>query len=121
MKKGAILVFTLIFSQLAFCQKEKLNRVVAGFPVNYEEDSVGTYVLPDMFTMKNGEKVKDAKTWMGKRRPEIVQLFEENQFGKMPPRPPGMHFDVFDKGTLVLNGKAIRKQVTVYFAKDTED
>jgi len=50
-----------------------------------------------------------------------VQLFEENQFGKMPPRPPGMHFDVFDKGTLVLNGKAIRKQVTVYFAKDTED
>jgi len=121
MKNGAILVFTLIFSQLAFCQKEKLNRVVAGFPVNYEEDSVGTYVLPDMFTMKNGEKVKDAKTWMGKRRPEIVQLFEENQFGKMPPRPPGMHFDVFDKGTLVLNGKAIRKQVTVYFAKDTED
>ena len=84
MKKGAILVFTLIFSQLAFSQKEKLNRVVAGFPVNYEEDSVGTYVLPDMFTMKNGEKVKDAKTWMGKRRPEIVQLFEENQFGKMP-------------------------------------
>ena len=121
MKNGAILVFTLIFSQLAFCQKEKLNRVVAGFPVNYEEDSVGTYVLPDMFTMKNGEKVKDAKTWMGKRRPEIVQLFEENQFGKMPPRPPEMRFDVFDKGTLVLNGKAIRKQVTVYFAKDTED
>ncbi len=121
MKNGAILVFTLIFSQLAFSQKEKLNRVVAGFPVNYEEDSVGTYVLPDLFTMKNGEKVKDAKTWMRKRRPEIVQLFEENQFGKMPPRPPEMHFDVFDKGTLVLNGKAIRKQVRVYFAKDTED
>ena len=119
MKEVAILIITFILSHIAFSQKEKLTRVVAGFPVNYEEDSVGTYVLPDLFTMKNGDTVKDAKTWMEKRRPEIVKLFEENQFGKMPSRPSEMHFDVFDKGTSVLNGKAIRKQVRVYFTKDT--
>ncbi|MBD0366630.1 MAG: hypothetical protein ICV53_11075, partial [Flavisolibacter sp.] len=49
---------------------------VAGFPVNYNEDSVGTYTLPDVLTLQNGKKVTDAKTWMEKRRPEIVKLFE---------------------------------------------
>ena len=118
-KKIAFIAATIILSNTAFPQKEKLARVVAGFPVNYEEDSVGAYVLPDLFTMQNGQRVKDAKAWMEKRRPEIVKLFEENQFGKMPPRPADMHFDVFDKGTEVLNGKAIRKQVRIYFTKDT--
>src|SRR6476659_5709130 len=114
MKKATILILAFILSHFAFSQKEKLAKVVAGFPVNYEEDSVGSYVLPDLFAMKNGDKVKDAKDWMEKRRPEIVQLFEENQFGKMPSRPSEMHFDIFDKGTLVLNGRAIRKQVSIY-------
>ena len=93
-------------------------RIIAGIPVNYSEDSVGTYTLPDPLLLLSGEKVKDAATWSKKRRPELVQLFEENQFGKMPP-PPGMSFNVFDKGTPVFDGKAIRKQVTIYFTKDT--
>lgn len=108
-----------IATEKGFSQKESLNRVVAGFPVNYEEDSVGTYTLPDVLTMKNGKKVTDAKTWTEKRRPELVKLFEEYQFGKMPGRPADMTFNVFDKGTPAYNGKAIRKQVTVYFTKDT--
>jgi hypothetical protein len=57
--------------------------------------------------------------WYEKRRPEIVKLFEEHQFGKMPPRPAEMTFNVFDNGTPAFDGRAIRKQVTVYFTKDT--
>jgi hypothetical protein len=71
--------------------------------------------------MRNGKKVTDAKTWTQKQRPELVKLFEEIEYGKMPSRPAGMHFNVFDKGTSAFNGKAIRKQVTVYFTKDTND
>lgn len=117
--KNVVFAFAIMVCNLAFCQKEKLARVVAGFPVNYEENSVGSYVLPDLLTMQNGKKVTDVKTWTDKRRPEIVKLFEEYQFGKMPGRPADMHFDVFDKGTEVLNGKANRKQVRVYFTRDT--
>ena len=62
--------------------------------------------------------MRDAKTWNQKRRPEIVRLFEENQFGRSPARPTDMTFDVFDKGTPALEGKAIRRQVIVYFSKD---
>jgi len=97
----------------------KKTMVVAGTPVNYDEDKVGNYTLPPLLKLKNGQDVTDARAWMEKRRPEILKLFEEQQFGKMPPRPSELHFSVVEKGTLVFGGKAIRKQVTVYFTKDT--
>ncbi|MBO0723671.1 MAG: acetylxylan esterase [Blastocatellia bacterium] len=91
---------------------------VAGIPVNYDESRVGTYTLPDPLKLSNGNPVRDAQTWFQKRRPEIVRLFEENQFGRSPGRPAGMSFDVFDKGASAFDGKAIRRQVTVYFSPD---
>ena len=92
-------------------------KEVAGIPVNYDEARVGTYTLPDPLRLLNGKRVRNAKTWYDKRRPEIVRLFEENQFGRAPGRPEDMSFDIFDKGTGAFGGKAIRKQVTVYFSK----
>ncbi|HEX3356311.1 MAG TPA: hypothetical protein VHS31_04950 [Tepidisphaeraceae bacterium] len=94
------------------------DGVVANIPVNYTEAKVGTYTLPDPLKLEDGTPVRDAKTWYEKRRPEIIKLFEENQFGKCPGRPADMSFDVFDKGTPVFDGQATRKQVTIYFTKD---
>jgi hypothetical protein len=93
-------------------------QIVAGIPVNYDETLVGSYTLPDPLVLADGKPVRDAKTWFRKRRPEIVRLFEENQFGRSPGRPANMSFDVFDKGTPALEGKALRRQVTVYFSAD---
>jgi hypothetical protein len=90
--------------------------VSAGIPVNYDEALVGTYQLPDPLKMSNGRPVRDARTWTEKRRPEIVRLFEENQYGRSPGQPADMTFDVFDTGTPAMGRKAIRKQVTVYFS-----
>lgn len=92
--------------------------VVAGIPVNYDEARVGAYTLPDPLLLSNGKPVRDAKTWNEKRRAEIVRLFEENQYGRSPGRPAAMSFDVFDKGTPALDGKALRRQVTIYFSAD---
>ena len=92
--------------------------VVAGIPVNYDEARVGAYTLPDPLLMANGKPVRDAKTWNEKRRAEIVRLFEENQYGRSPGRPASMSFEVFDKGTPALDGKATRRQVTIYFSAD---
>jgi len=91
--------------------------VVAGIPVNYNEAKVGTYTLPDPLTLNNGKPVRNAKTWYSKRRPEIVEMFETQQYGRAPGRPDES-FDVFDNGTPALNGKAIRKQVTIYLNKE---
>jgi hypothetical protein len=94
------------------------SETVAGIPVNYTEALAGSYKLPDPLVLLNGQPVKNAKIWTEKRRPEIVRLFEENQYGRAPGRPADMTFDVFDKGTPVYDGKALRRQVTIYFSKD---
>ena len=93
---------------------------VAGIPVNYDESKVGTYTLPDPLVLADGKPVRDAKTWTEKRRPEIVRLFEENQYGRAPGRPAGMTFEAFDKGTPAFDGKAIRRQITVHFSSDKD-
>ena len=111
--------FVLLISCAANAQTEKAPpSEVAGIPVNYDEARVGTYTLPDPLLLADGKPVRDAKTWNEKRRPEIVRLFEENQYGRTPGCPAGMRFEVFDKGTPAFDGKAIRRQVTVHFSEN---
>jgi hypothetical protein len=92
--------------------------VVAGIPVNYDEAKVGTYTLPDPLVLNNGRRVRNAKTWWKKRRPQILEIFETQQFGRSPGRPADESFEVTDKGTLALGGKALRKQITIHLLKD---
>ena len=94
---------------------------VAGIPVNYDESLAGTYTLPDPLLFPDGRKVKNARQWTRDRRPQILSLFEEFEYGKIPMITERVTFNVFDKGTVSLNGKAIRKQVTVYLTSDTSD
>jgi hypothetical protein len=93
------------------------EKPVAGIPVNYHEDKVGTYTLPDALKFNDGKPVRSAKDWT-KRRAEIVKIFETEQYGIAPGRPADESFEVTDKGTPALDGKAIRKQVTIHLSKD---
>ncbi|HPF01951.1 MAG TPA: hypothetical protein PLE95_02015, partial [Bacteroidales bacterium] len=106
MKSVIIRAFVILLTVTAWCSAlmsqevpASVNRMVAGLPVNYEEDKVGNYTLPDPLTMLNGKKVKNEKQWYKKRRPEILELFYEFQYGKVPGKPKDMSFNVFDKGT----------------------
>src|SRR5689334_15960657 len=103
------LAAALVCCGLLSAQDRPPAAVVAGIPVNYDESLTGNYKLPDLLTLSDGKPVKDAKTWTEKRRPEIVKLFEENEYGRAPGRPAGMHFEVFDKGTPAFDGKALRR------------
>jgi hypothetical protein len=88
----------MLFCCAAHAQTEKAPAaIVAGIPANYDEALVGTYTLPDPLVLANGKPVRDAKTWTEKRRPEIVRLFEDNEYGRSPGRPAGMIFDMFDR------------------------
>jgi hypothetical protein len=86
---------------------------------NYDESKVGTYTLPDPLKMNNGAPVRSVRDWTERRRPEILALFEENVFGRNP-QPKKLRYRVFDTDTRALGGKAIRKQVTIYFS-DKDD
>jgi hypothetical protein len=52
-----------------------------------------------VYSLRKAEKQPMQKP-DGKRRPEIVKMFEGHQFGKMPPRPLDVHLNIFDKGML---------------------
>src|SRR5580658_2937487 len=97
---------------------KSLPSAVAGIPVNYDEAKVGTYTLPDPLKLNDGKPVRDAKTWYAKRRPEIVEMFETQQYGRAPGRPADESFEIVDPGTPALNGEAIRKQVTIYLNRE---
>lgn len=109
----------LVFACVAQGQiADSAPDVVAGIPVNYTEAKAGTYTLPDALKLKNGQAVKDAMTWSSKRRPEIRKLIEDHWFGRAPGRPEGMTFEVVEQAGSAFDGKAVRRQVTIYLTKD---
>ena len=88
---------------------------------NYDESKVPQYTLPDPLVCTDGTPVKDAQAWQQKRRPEILKLFEEYVYGKVPGKPQSMTFTTTSVNKDALNGLATRKEVTVYFTGRQQD
>jgi hypothetical protein len=86
--------------------------------VNYDESKVPAYTLPELLVTSSGETVDDAEEWESVRRPEILRLFEEHVYGKMPGRPDDLSFEVLSVDENALGGKATRKEVRVHFSKE---
>ena len=62
---------------------------------NYDEAKANPYPrLPDPLTLKNGKKVKEAKTWWNKRRAEIVEDFDREIYGRVPANTPKITWEV---------------------------
>lgn len=87
---------------------------------NYDEAKVPKYELPDPLVLSNGEKVADARTWFDERRPEVLELFRTQMYGRSPGRREDMTFEVTSVDHHALNGKAVRKEVSVYFTGEKE-
>ncbi len=118
MSKSALFTLSFILPLLAFTPVLAQRTETAGIPINTNESKVPDYTLPELLVLQNGKMVTDARTWKNERRPEILQLFEREQFGKVPGREK-VSFEIFDQGSPAYDGKAIRKQVTIYFTGDT--
>jgi lysophospholipase L1-like esterase len=62
---------------------------------NYDEEKANPYGdLPDALTLKSGKKVTSAKQWWNQRRPEIVEDFEREVLGRIPPNAPKVTWSV---------------------------
>src|SRR5207253_8055573 len=63
--------------------------------VNYEESKANPYPnLPDPLMLKNGKKVTSAKVWWEKRRPEIMEDFDREVYGRTPKNLPKVKWEV---------------------------
>ena len=62
---------------------------------NYDESKANPYpILPDPLVLKNGEKVTTADDWWKKRRPEIVEEFDREIYGRVPKEVPKVTWEV---------------------------
>ncbi len=62
---------------------------------NYDESKANPYPdLPDPLLLKNGKKVTTAKMWWDQRRPEIVEDFDREIYGRLPKVMPGVKWEV---------------------------
>jgi hypothetical protein len=61
------------------------NDIHSPHPVNYDESKANVYQnVPDPLVMKSGEQVTSAEMWWKQRRPEIVELFDREIYGRTP-------------------------------------
>ena len=62
---------------------------------NYDESKANPFPnLPDVLTLKNGEKVTTPAMWWNQRRPEIVEDFEREVYGRIPKEVPKVTWTV---------------------------
>ena len=88
-----------------------IRRAPTGHISNYDENKVGSYTLPDPLVLQNGKPVRDAKTWLKKRRPEILRLYQTEIYGRVPKHAPRIEFHVAEIQSNALNGTAVLKEV----------
>lgn len=81
--------------------------------INYYEEKVPDYVLPDPLIMLNGQKVGNKKQWYAERRPELLELFRKNVYGRVPSTPYNISFSVINSDRNAMGGAATLKQIDI--------
>jgi hypothetical protein len=64
-------------------------------PVNWDESKANPWPnLPNPLVLSNGKPVKNAKVWVTRRRPELVELFDREVLGRVPANVPSVRWEV---------------------------
>lgn len=108
-KKGVTCIFALVFSVFTMASAQQTDAI------NYDEEKVGNHALPDVLKAADGRIIKTSGEWERIRRPQILQLYQQHVYGKLPSKPVGVHYRVNKINEAAINGKAICKQLTIFF------
>jgi hypothetical protein len=62
---------------------------------NYDETKANPYPeLPDPLRLNSGKKVTTAEAWWKERRPEIVEHFDREVYGRVPAKMPAVRWEI---------------------------
>ena len=104
------LCFSLVF-QIQAREAKEYDK-----DVQYDESKLPPYDLPPLLTTSSGQSVDTPEAWMQQRRPEILSLFANLIYGRVP--APAKSIEVSyevvleDKG--FMDGMATRKDVKIH-------
>jgi len=81
---------------------------------NYDPEKANPFPnLPEVLTLKNGQKVSTPDVWWKQRRPEIVEDFEREVFGRVPKNVPKVTWTIVTQavdrvvGGIAVNAKQL--------------
>jgi hypothetical protein len=83
---------------------------------NYDESKVPQYVLPDVLLLGNGQKVETKEQWEKLRRPELLEIFATQMYGRTPVEKIHVRYETLTENPNDLGGKATGKQVKFIFS-----
>lgn len=88
--------------------------------VNYDEERLPHYDLPPLLVTSQGEAVTTAEEWRTVRRPEILSLFSNLIYGRVPEpdNPIETSFEVVKVDPNFMDGKATRKDVKIHLRNE---
>ncbi len=90
------------------------GRATAPNAANYDPAKANPFPdLPDPLTLKDGKKVTAPEAWLKQRRPEIVEDFEREVYGRVPKSVPKVTWSMVAEvkdgliGSLPANGRQL--------------
>ncbi len=112
MMKKVLLVFLITCSLSAFAQRPVVNT---------DESKVPVYNLPKMLVSAHGRKIRNVKQWEKIRRPELLKLFAQEIYGKVPGELSVTKVMVHEENGDAFDGQAVRKQLDLIFSRDGKE
>jgi pimeloyl-ACP methyl ester carboxylesterase len=95
---------------------EKLSKSRSEF--NYYEEKVPSFKLPEVLISSKGKAITTKGEWIKTRRPEILELFRTNVYGRVPSTPYKMDFKIINEDKNAMNGAATLKQIDISISSD---
>jgi hypothetical protein len=74
---------------------------------NFDESKVNSYSLPDPLVLKKGKRIKSGKDWWKRRRPEIVEDFDREIYGRVPAHTPQVKWEITSSVRDTVGGVAV--------------
>ena len=66
-------------------------------PTTMRPKPILTLLLPDPLKLNSGRQVTNANVWWKKRRPEIVEDFDREVYGRLPKGIPPVEWEVLSE------------------------
>jgi len=108
-------VFTLLLHFAGLCLQAQQE-------INYDEAKVPDYTLPELLVTSQGKAVKTVRQWEKLRRPELLELFAAQMYGRTPDDAGiTVRYELLAENPAALGGKATSKQVRFIFSNGKKE
>jgi hypothetical protein len=78
-----------------------------------DDPDMPVYTLPDVLVAADGSEITSDEDWKKIRRPEILELFRQHMYGRVPNTPYQKDFKVVHEESTAMNGVATLKQIDI--------